>query len=566
VTAQSAASPDDEPTVHATTHRPRSRRRWDDLIVPWLVGLAATAAFAALSWIGWRDVSTPSWDLGIFTQLAREYSELSAPIVDIKGDGFNLLGDHFHPILVLLGPLYAIHPSGWTLLLAQAALLGLSAVPITSVARQFLGRALGTVLGIAYAFSWGLQGAAFAQFHEIAFGVPLVALALAAFLRGRPVAVVGWAAPLVLVKEDLGLTVAALGAVMVWRAMPPRPPHPPGEPGADRLGVTLDRVDRSLGTTGGRAGATLVLWGAAWLVLSVLVILPALNPGGSYDYVGRIGEADSDWFATLATILWPPQKLLTLVLLALAAGIVGVRSPLMWLLLPTLGWRFLGNVPYYWGWEWHYSAVLVPVVTAGLIDVVGRRGATGAGEEGASSDASEADGPCTGGPGTDGPSSDRPGPDDPPSLHLAPDAHTALRTPAIRAAAVLAAVASTAVMWPRLPLVATFGDGWPEAASRADAAHGAVEAAWAVEPADGEEPVVVSDIFLLAYLVPEARVYWLGNEGNPVPDAVVLDTWQRDGNDTDVEAVAERTFPGWDYAVAYDVDGYAVAELVGVRD
>src|SRR5699024_8819111 len=121
---------------------------------------------------------------------------LSAPIVDIKGAGFNLLGDHFHPILVLLGPLYAIHPSGWTLLLAQAALLGISAVPVTSVARQFLGRALGTLLGVAYAFSWGLQGAAYAQFHEIAFGVPLVAFALAAFLRGRPVAVACWAAPL----------------------------------------------------------------------------------------------------------------------------------------------------------------------------------------------------------------------------------------------------------------------------------------------------------------------------------------------------------------------------------
>src|SRR5699024_6126731 len=116
-------------------------------------------------------------------------------------------------------------------------------------------------------FSWGLQGAAYAQFHEIAFGVPPVAFALAAFLRGRPVAVACWAAPLVLVKEDLGLTVAALGAVMVWRAPPPRPPHPPGEPGADRLAVTLDRVDRALGTTAGRSGATLVLWGTAWLVL-----------------------------------------------------------------------------------------------------------------------------------------------------------------------------------------------------------------------------------------------------------------------------------------------------------
>ena len=31
----------------------------------------------------------------------------------------------------------------------------------------------------------------------------------------------------------------------------------------------------------------------------------------------------------------------------LAAGVVGVTSPLTWLWLPTLAWRFLGDVPFY---------------------------------------------------------------------------------------------------------------------------------------------------------------------------------------------------------------------------
>ncbi|MGC5627672.1 DUF2079 domain-containing protein [Georgenia sp. Z1344] len=519
-----------------------SPRRWDDHLVPWLVAAAAALAYVALAWPAWRDVATPSWDLGIFTQLARAYSEGGPPVVDIKGHGFNLLGDHFHPLLVLLGPLYRLHPSGWTLLVTQAVLLALSAVPITSVARQMLGRAVGTVLGVGYAFSWGLQGAVLAQFHEIAFAVPLVAMSLAAFLRGRALATALWAAPLVLVKEDLGLTVAALGLVLVWRAAPPghRSDHAPDDepparqaalsdsrPGApaeprtssppglrERARSFVTRTTTALDTRDGRIGAVLTIWGVVWVVLAVVVILPLLNPGGEYDYVGRIGEEHSDWFATVVTILWPPVKVVTLVLLVLAAGIVGVRSPLAWLLLPTLAWRFVGNVEYYWGWEWHYSAILMPVVAAALIDVVRR----------------------------------------PQWPDLA------------RSVAVVASVASTLAVWPTLPLVTTFGDGPPEPSMRIDAAHAAVAAAGAVTPRHGDEPLVVGDIFLLAHLVPTTDVHWIGNEGNPVPDAVVLDTWRREPGDQDVEVVAEREFPGWDFEVVQDELGYAVAALVGPRD
>jgi uncharacterized membrane protein len=123
--------------------------------------------------------------------------------------------------LVLLGPIFAVFPHAFTLLVVQNALFGLAAAALTYSAIRLLGPRTGTLFGFAFAFSWGLQGAVEAQFHEIAFAVPLLALSLTAFLRRRWVACLLWAMPLVFVKEDLGLTVAALGIVLAVRSRRP---------------------------------------------------------------------------------------------------------------------------------------------------------------------------------------------------------------------------------------------------------------------------------------------------------------------------------------------------------
>ncbi|MPV37848.1 DUF2079 domain-containing protein, partial [Georgenia subflava] len=324
--------------------------RW----VPWVVAVVTAALYSVYAVTQWRLLEVPSWDLGIFTQLAKAYSGLDAPVVTIKGEGFNLLGDHFHPMLVLLAPFYRLFPSGLTLLVVQAVLLAVSAVPITRVARELVGRGRGTALGVAYALGWGLQGAVAAQFHEIAFAVPLLAFALAAFLRGRWWACTAWAAPLVFVKEDLGLTVAALGLVLLWR----------GRRRASGQAASGRQV---------RAGAFLAAWGMVWFVLAIWVILPALNPGGTWDYYDRVGsEEQQGLLDVLLGALVPGEKYVTLLLLVAAAGVVGVRSPLVWLWVPTLAWRFVGNVEFYWGWSWHYSAILMPVAAAALLDAVTR--------------------------------------------------------------------------------------------------------------------------------------------------------------------------------------------------
>lgn len=309
-------------------------RALQPFLLPAGVGLVTTALYTVFSALQWRSVAAPSWDLGIFTQLARQYAAFEAPIVTIKGDGFNLLGDHFHPLLVALGPVFAVFPHAFTLLVVQNALFGLAAAALTSGAIRLLGPLTGTLFGLAFAFSWGLQGAVEAQFHEIAFAVPLLALSLTAFLLRKWLACLLWAIPLVFVKEDLGLTVAALGLVLAVRSRRP-------------LGIWL------------------AVWGVGWFVLASLVILPVLNPNGAWAYSSSI---DLLGIVNDPAALFQPQKGLTLALLLVATGVIAVRSPLALVLLPTLAWRFLSDNSGYWGPTWQYSAVLMPIAFCAGLD------------------------------------------------------------------------------------------------------------------------------------------------------------------------------------------------------
>ena len=195
-----------------------------------LVGAWALIAYSVGQW---RSMTVPSWDLAIFAELAKAYAHGQAPIVPIKGDDYNLLGDHFHPILVLLGPLWRLFPTPLALLVVQDLLLAVSAWPLTRLATRLLNRPVAGALGLFYVLSWGFQGAAQAQFHEIVFAVPMLAWASAAFVERHWEACALWLVPLVLVKEDLGLTLIMAGGAMAlrgWReARAGRAPAPDGD-------------------------------------------------------------------------------------------------------------------------------------------------------------------------------------------------------------------------------------------------------------------------------------------------------------------------------------------------
>ena len=88
----------------------------------WVIALATFIAYDTISVFKYLRLDPGSWDLGIFTEYVKQLAHLHAPVVSIRGAGFNLLGDHFQPIVGLLAPFFRVFPSPATLLVAQALL------------------------------------------------------------------------------------------------------------------------------------------------------------------------------------------------------------------------------------------------------------------------------------------------------------------------------------------------------------------------------------------------------------------------------------------------------------
>lgn len=470
-TGSSSASPGaDLPTAPEEPAVDRSRLGW---IGPVSVGVVVAVAYLVYSAWQWNQYTVKSWDLGIFTQLLQSYARFEPPVVNIKGDGYNLLGDHFHPLLALLTPVFAAFPHAFTLLAIQAVCFGVSSGMFVAVAIRLLGTRVGGILfGLAFGLSWGLQYAAEAQFHEVAVAVVLFTGAMSAILERRWRTAIIWAAPLVFVKEDLGLTVLVIGMLIAHHSRSPR-------------------------------ALWLSVWGLGWFVVATLIVLPALNSDGAWAYAGNASPVEL--LAHLDT-LFAPEKGRTLVLLFVTSAGFMLRSPLALILVPTLAWRFLSTNGGYWGPTWHYSAVLMPIVFAVVLDGMQRA------------------------------SSSR---------------WAWLRNYAKHGAAVSIAVA--AMLLPQLPLNTILTpNSWaaPERAS-------AVQLILSSIPADTS---VESDIGLMSYLVDDHDVHWIGNP-NPVPDCIVID---RIGGGTpgewgDVLGVAMRLHPDVRFDLIVRERGYELA-------
>jgi len=361
------------PDLAPRTARFRSSAYADPFV--WATSLAVFCVYAAISLFRLLRLDPSSWDLGIYTEYVKQLAGLRAPIVDIRTPGFNLLGDHFQPLVAVLAPLFRVFPSSATLLVAQALLVAVSVFPVSQVAREKLGLGPSRAIAVAYGFSWGLQQLAQFDFHEIAFAVPLLAFSLSALARGRTRAAVCWALPLVFVKEDQGFTVAAIGLYLVVAGLyakgQPRGGSRTSQPRGGHPGAT------GIDTRRVAAGQFLLVWGFAWSFLAIGVIIPHFNPAHHYEYwsdggiLAPGGHLTVPGLARQLVHAWP-AKLETIALLLLPVAFIALRSPLILIAVPSLLLRFMSTDSSFWGTYWHYNATLMPVIFIAAADALAR--------------------------------------------------------------------------------------------------------------------------------------------------------------------------------------------------
>ena len=546
-----------------------------------VIGAWVMIYYSIVQWETMKPV--PSWDLAIFSELAKAYAHFQTPIVPVKGDGYNLLGDHFHPILILLGPIWRLFPTPLSLLITQDLLLAFSAWPLTRLASRLTNQWVAGGLGLVYVLSWGMQGAVAAQFHEIAFAMPLLAYASVAFVERRWGAVTAWSVPLVLVKEDMGLTVLMIGVAVILTSAVPAWYRSctvirPGGRGADGLNAAAGNAPTDEATRnrhrGLRLGVGMIVGGIAAFLFAIQVFLPAFNINGVWDY--GLSSQDQPTSPDALT-----QKATVVVMLILTSGVVGVTSPWLLVVLPTLAWRFLGSVEFYWVWDnWHYNATLMPIALGALLDVVARRrahgsyvadhpvrqvGVDGRAVMGRSARAALASGET----GTAG-ESDVDGP------RRRPTAFPTWLTVPMRhrfvvATSILTAVATGVLTAPYLPLWQATNKNFDPLAAEAKQSDEAkrtethrVAVAHEVIATIPEGATVVTDLSLLAYLVPRAEVSWVGTSGPDKEYIVMTPTSANQWGTTNAATWGEQhSKQGATYTVIFNKDNYQIAKRNG---
>jgi uncharacterized membrane protein len=311
-----------------------------------LIAVAA-ALYSYVSLYRHLHFASNAFDLAVQDQTVWGYSRLEFINNTVLGIP-NLLGDHFHPILIVLAPFMWLWNSAGVLLVAQAILLAAAAIPIYLWGERELGPAAGIAFAVAYLAFWGVLAGVIYDFHHVAFAVPAISFALYATLTRRNWLLIPAVAVAMLTREDVALTLIALGVYILV---------------VQRRWIV---------------GASLVVINAAWFAALLGVVIPALGGGVAYRHWTYSALGDSPLAAAsyvvrhpvdaLKLLFTPPEKVRVWAGSALAFALLPLASPILIVAIPSFLERFWSSSPNFWSFHYQYSMLPAPILTFAAID------------------------------------------------------------------------------------------------------------------------------------------------------------------------------------------------------
>ncbi len=341
-----------------------ARRRRDRLkplpvtALLWAAIAAYAAGFASLSVLRHRAFNTGRYDLGNMVQTV--WNTAHGHFLQMtSGDGRQIsrLAAHFDPILALFASLWWIWPSPEMLLVVQAVVVALGALPVFWLARKHLASDGG---GLAFALGYLLYPATewltLNEFHPVALACPLLLFAFWYLDEDRLLPFAVFAVLAVTTKEEIGFVVAGLG---VWYAIRRR----------------------------GRAGVAIAAAGVLVSAIAIAVVIPHYNAGAESAFYGRydaIGGSAGGIAKTAVTRPWRiveeafrVNDLHYLMHLLLPLALLFALAPLVLVAaLPELALNLLSATPTQTSIHFHYTAgAIPPLVVASVLGAgaLGRR-------------------------------------------------------------------------------------------------------------------------------------------------------------------------------------------------
>ena len=314
----------------------------------WAAIGAFAAGFSALAVLRHEAFNAGRFDLGNMTQVVWSTAH-GDPLrmTDLQGEQISRLAAHTDVLLAAFAPLWFVWPDPSLLLVVQALVVALGALPVFWLARKHLGSpraALGFAL--AYLLYPPVQWLVLDDFHAVAFACPLLLFGFWYLDEDRLGAFAMVAGLAVLTKEEVGFAVAALG---LWYA--------------------LARGRR-------RPGLLIAAAGTAVSLLAILVVMPAFSDGES-DFYRRYAEVGGSPGGIAESVLTDPLHVVQvafdgrglgyLLRLLLPFGLVLLAPLTLVVALPELAINLLSSTPTQTSIHFHYTAAIIPALAAGSV-------------------------------------------------------------------------------------------------------------------------------------------------------------------------------------------------------
>ena len=338
--------------------------------------------FSYVSILKHNAFESSAWDLGIYEQIIWSTTNTGRVFwytVEIfVNPSCNFFGLHFSPILLLVVPIYAIYQSTETLLILQASVLAVAAIPLYKLvlyesksARQALA------FSLIYLGYPPLNSMNYFDFHVQAFLPLLFFFAFYYFRKGEWTKYFVFIILALMVIEVVPLIVVFFGIYGLW---------------VNRMKLSnitdvfhLKQFSTNKGVV--YSVATIVL-GVSWFVLARTVIR-AVNPTNlPHPNWSNIGDPTQDLPGFLFNVVTNPLKTVETIVTPVrpkAIYIFGLFAPLLFLsflsppsLIIGAPWfliAFLSNYePYYSALSYQYVAFVAPFIFISTIYGVKRLG------------------------------------------------------------------------------------------------------------------------------------------------------------------------------------------------
>jgi uncharacterized membrane protein len=226
--------------VRCLDHAPRLVREWWDGLrtqlpafvrkqgptIMVVAGALTYAGFFTFYLLRWHyKLRTGNFDLSINNNLmfGGLHGEFLRSTVAFPTDPSKYLATHAKFGSFWFLPIYALVPRAETLLVIQATLIGLSAIPLFAFARRHLSEWLAAIVALTYLLYYPMHGASFSEFQN----VPIAACFVFATVWAADARRFGWMALFAVVslsmREDIPVGMAVVGAFLLVSGHRPMP-------------------------------------------------------------------------------------------------------------------------------------------------------------------------------------------------------------------------------------------------------------------------------------------------------------------------------------------------------